>query len=133
MGSDVCVHCCTVTEHYWENFIHCLPSGIYKQGKDHPKPILLQAKESQLSQPFLIEGRFQSFHLYGPSLNCLWCVRVSLALGSSELDTALPNESHQGWAEGKVYLPRPAGNTFPVYSWILEVLFCYKSALKAHV
>lgn len=51
---------------------------------------LLQAEESQNSQPFLLQQMFQSLnHLCGPFLYLLQYVHVCLALGSPELNQAL--------------------------------------------
>ena len=54
------------------------------------EPSLLQAKQSQFSQPFLTEEMLQSFyHFHDPSLDSLQHVHVSLVLGSPELDTGV--------------------------------------------
>lgn len=60
---------------YFQVFIHI--------GKIPPEPSLLQAKQPQLSKPFLID---EMLHLSAPSLDCL---HVSLVLRSSEKETAL--------------------------------------------
>ncbi|KAK4810494.1 hypothetical protein QYF61_004274, partial [Mycteria americana] len=71
-------HVQTAFEHLQGGRLHNLPG--------QPVP----AKQSQLSQPFLIGEMLQSFHhLCGPALDSLQYVHVSLVLGSPELDTGL--------------------------------------------
>jgi len=82
--------------------------GCYKVS---PQPSLLQAKQPQLSQPFLITEVLQlSDHLCGPPLDLLQQLRVLLVLGTPELDTGLQVGSHQSGVEGQNHLPRPAGH-----------------------
>ena len=58
--------------------------------KTHPELSLLQAEQSQLSQPLLIGEMLQSVHHHsGPALHFLQYVHVSSVLGSPELGTEL--------------------------------------------
>lgn len=59
---------------------------------------LLQAKQSQLSQLFLI-GEKPSDHLCDLSLDLLQELKVSLVLGVPELDTVLEVRSHESRVE----------------------------------
>lgn len=77
------VACDPVTGHPWKKSCLCLlcplPSGICILWRDHPEPSLLQAGQSQHSEPFLLWGMLPSLHdLYGPLLDCLQYVPVSL-------------------------------------------------------
>jgi len=91
---------CPVTGHHWKapGSVVLAPSlqvFIYID-KIPPEPSLLQAEESQLSHLLLIGDILQSLnHLYGPSLDSLQYVHVSLVLGSPELDTVLQVWRHQ--------------------------------------
>ena len=61
---------------------------LYTLIRSAPEPSLLQAQQSQLSQPFLICQMLQPLcHLCGPLLGPLQYVHVSLVLRSPELDT----------------------------------------------
>lgn len=74
-----------------------LPSGIEGHWWDPPEPPLLQAEQSQLSQPL-----FPSLdHLGVPLLESSQYVWVCLALGSPELDPVLQVQPHQCRVEGK--------------------------------
>ena len=74
---------------------HCLQLFIYID-EIPPEPSLLQAKQPQLSHPFLIGGTFQPLnHLSGPSLDLLQYVHISFVLRSPELHTALQVRPHQ--------------------------------------
>ena len=75
------------------------------------EPSLLQAEQSQVSQPFLTAEVFQpSDHLCGTPLGPLQQVHVFLVLRPPELDTALQVGSHQRRVEGQNHLPQPAGH-----------------------
>uniref|UniRef100_A0A8C4P7D6 Vacuolar protein sorting-associated protein 13B-like n=1 Tax=Dromaius novaehollandiae TaxID=8790 RepID=A0A8C4P7D6_DRONO len=73
------------------------PADIYTHGSGlSPEPSLLQAEQSQLSQPLLIGEMRQSLnHLCGPLLDSFQYVCVSLALGNPALDPAFPDGPHQ--------------------------------------
>ena len=63
---------------------------------------LLQAKETQLSQPFLVREMLHSLnHLCGSALDSLKQFPVLLELRGPELDTVLQKRSHQGRVQGK--------------------------------
>ncbi|KAK4810889.1 hypothetical protein QYF61_013297 [Mycteria americana] len=68
----------------------------YTRTTQHPIPksnYLILAKQTHISQPFLIGEMLQPLHhLRGPSLDSLQYVQVSLVLGSPELDTGLQGE-----------------------------------------
>lgn len=64
---------------------------------------LLQAEQTQLSQPFHREKVLEPSNYFQ--------VYVFRALSSAELDTALHVGSHQGGEEGQNPLPRPAAHT----------------------
>lgn len=79
-----------------------------------PLSFLFSKLKSQLSQLFLIGEMLHTFyHPCDPLLDFLPYVRVSLLLGSPELDIALQVLPLQGWLEWKDILPKPAGNTPP--------------------
>lgn len=65
-----------------------------------------------LSSPSLPAETLQSLQpsSLNPSLSSLQYVRVSLVLGSPEMDTLLQLCPHHSWVEGKD-LPHPIGNT----------------------
>lgn len=51
-----------------------------------PEPSLLQAKQTQLLQPFLTQEMIQAFdHLHSPSLDSLQYIHIPLVLRSPEL------------------------------------------------
>lgn len=61
-----------------------------------PEPSLLQAKQHQFSQPFLIAEALQSLcHLHGHILDSFWYDHVFLVLGSPELNAVLQVWPHQ--------------------------------------
>jgi len=63
---------------------------LYTLTRSPPKCFLLQAEQSQISQPFFIWEMLQSlYHLCRASLDSLQYVHVSLVLGNPELDTVL--------------------------------------------
>ena len=73
---------------------------------------LLQAKEIQLPQPFLIREMFLSLnHHRGPALDSLKKLSVLLELRGSELDTISQMLSHQGRVDGEQILPQPTNHT----------------------
>ena len=91
-----------------------LPLGICTLLMRFPWPPLLQAEQSQLSQPFHIQEMLQSLlHLSGSLLDSLQCVHVSLVPGSPEVNTGPRVWPHQCWAGGKHHLPWPAGFALP--------------------
>ena len=62
---------------------------------------LLQAKETQLSQPFLIREMLQPLnHLCGFAMDSLKQFPVLLELRGPEIDTVLQMQTHKGRAEG---------------------------------
>jgi len=55
-----------------------------------PEPSLLQAEQSQLCQPFLVQEMLHSLsHVHGPLLDLLQYVCISHGLESPALDPAL--------------------------------------------
>ncbi|GAB0186614.1 mitochondrial enolase superfamily member 1 [Grus japonensis] len=95
---------------------------------------LLQAEQSQLSQPVLIGQVLQpSDHLHGPPLDLLQQFHVLCMLGTPELDTVLQVGSHQNRVEGQDHLPLPAGHaSFDAAQDTVGFLGC-KRTLPAHV
>lgn len=88
------------------------PACVCIHWGDPPKPSLLQADRSHPSQPFLTRKMFQFlYHLSVPQLDSLQYVCVFLVLRSPELDRVLQVWPHQCWAQRKVRLPPPAGNS----------------------
>ncbi|KAK4810954.1 hypothetical protein QYF61_013362, partial [Mycteria americana] len=78
-----------------------------------PEPSLLLAKQSQLSQRFLIREVLQSLHhLRGPSLDSLQYVQASPVLGSPELDTGL-QQGHIAGSCSTWCPPGPPGPFLP--------------------
>lgn len=72
---SVCAHC--LLYHHWAPLertcichFYTLPSGIYTHLWVRPEPSLLQAKQTQLFQPFLTQEMIQAFdHVHSPSLD----------------------------------------------------------------
>ena len=62
---------------------------------------LLQAKETQLPQLFIVREILHSLNHCGSVLNYLKQFPVLLELRGPELDTVLQKRSHQGRAQGK--------------------------------
>lgn len=87
---------CLVTGHHWKQLgsIFFAPSlQVFTDfDKITPDPPLLQAEQSQLSQPLLPGEVLQSF---SPSLDSHHYVHVSLGLGSPELNTAPQVQAHK--------------------------------------
>ena len=74
---------------------------------------LLQAKQAQFPQPFLIGEVLQpSDHLTGPPLDPLQELHVLLVLGTLGLDAVLWMGPHESRVEGDKHLPLPAGHPF---------------------
>ena len=75
------------------------------------EPSLLQAKQAQFPQPFLIGEVLQpSDHLSSPPLDPLQQLCVFIVLGAPSLDTVLQMEPHKGRVEGNHHLFLPAGH-----------------------
>ena len=76
-----------------------------------PPLSLLQAKETQLRQPFLVKEMLQSLHhLCGSALDSLKQFPV-LEWRGPELDVILQMRSHQGRVEGEENPFRPTNHT----------------------
>jgi len=76
-----------------------------------PKSSFVQAKETQLPQPFLVREMLHSLtHLCGSVLDSLKQF-TALELRGPELDTILQMRSHQGRVEAEENLPGPTNHT----------------------
>ena len=83
------------------------PLGLSTHWCDLPEPPLLQAEESQLSQPLLVGQMLQALHcLRGPCLDFFQYIHLSLVLGSPELDTALQSGLTGAEQRGRITSPR---------------------------
>jgi len=99
-----------------------------------PEPSLLQAEQSQLSQPFLIGEMHRTLHhLHGPLLNSIQYVHVRLVLRSPELDATVRVWPHQYGTEDKDHFPQPASSALSDASQDTIRPLCSKGALLAHV
>ncbi|KAK4830718.1 hypothetical protein QYF61_013168 [Mycteria americana] len=98
------------------------------------EPSLLQAKQTQLSQPIFVGEVLQpSDHLHGSCLDSLQQDHVLLMLGAPELDAVLQVRSHQSRVEEKNHLPQPADHvSFYAAQDTVGFLGC-KCILPAHV
>lgn len=87
---------------------------VFKHISKTPPESSLYAEQLclSLSSPSLPAETLQSLQpsSLNPSLSSLQYVRVSLVLGSPEMDTLLQLCPHHSWVEGKD-LPHPIGNT----------------------
>lgn len=101
------------TGHHWKEHGSVLIAGslqTFVPIDEFPPWSLLRSGQSQLSQPFLIGQMLQSLHHpCDPFLDCLQYVHVSFVLGGPYLDPALQMWPYQCLADGKDYLPIPAG------------------------
>jgi len=99
-----------VTRHHWKEpgpVVFAPSLQLFLDiGEIPPEPSLLQVKQSQISQSFLI-GMMFSFlhHLCDILLDSFQQIHVSLVLGSPELDRALQAWPYQHWIKGKDHLP----------------------------
>ncbi|KAK4821962.1 hypothetical protein QYF61_004966 [Mycteria americana] len=101
---------CPITTHPCKKSLSNFPvlAGCYKVS---PQPSLLQAEQSQLSQPVFTGEVLQPLdHFHGSPLDLPQQVHVLLMLGAPELDAALQVGSHKSGVEGQNHLPRPAGH-----------------------
>ncbi|KAK4831204.1 hypothetical protein QYF61_016041 [Mycteria americana] len=100
--------------------------------KVSPEPSLLQDKQPQLSQPFLIGEVFHPpDHFCGPPLDLLQQVHVFPVLRAQ--DTVLQVRSHQSGVEGQNHLPQPAGHaSFDAAQGTVGLLGCERT-LPVHV
>ena len=70
--------------------------ALFDEISPHPEPSLLQAEQSQLSQPLLIGQMLQPLnHLCGPSLDSLQHDHVTFVLESPDLDVVFQVWPHQ--------------------------------------
>ncbi|GAB0180801.1 NADPH oxidase 4 [Grus japonensis] len=84
------------------------PSNVLevRMVKDDFKARPGQAKQTQLSQPFLIGEMLQTLkHLYGPWLDSPRYVHVSLVVTSPELDCSAPGVASPVWNKGEASHP----------------------------
>lgn len=116
---SVCAHW-LFFPHHWEESVSAAFTPSYYIDQIPPEP-LLQAEQSQLSQPLLIGQMLRCLHhLHHPLLDSLHYVHVFLAPGRPELYIALQWWPHQCRVEGKDDLLQLAGNAFPdAAHWLL--------------
>ncbi|KAK4817094.1 hypothetical protein QYF61_027925 [Mycteria americana] len=104
------------------------------RNKVSPEPSLLQAKQPQVSQPFLMGEVFHpSDYFCSLPLDPLQQVHVFPVLGTPELDAVLQVGSHQSRAEGQNPLPRPAGHPSFDAAWDTAGFLGCECTLLAHV
>ena len=98
------------------------------------QPSLLQAEQTQISQPLLPGEVLQlSDHFCGPPLDRLQQLHVFPVLRAPELDAGLQVRSHQSRVEGQNHLPQPAGHTvFDAAQDMVGLLGC-EHTLVAHI
>jgi len=98
------------------------------------EPSLLQAEQSQLSQPFLTGEVFHpSDNFCGPPLDPLQQVHIFPVLRAPELNGGLQVGSHQRGAAGQNLLPEPADYaSFGAAQDTIGLLGC-KPTLLGHV
>ncbi|RMB93551.1 hypothetical protein DUI87_30249 [Hirundo rustica rustica] len=102
---------------------------VVESDKVTSEPPLLQAKQPQLLQTFLIGLVLQAPHQPRyPPLDTLKHLNVLPKLRGPELDTALKVLPHQCRVQGKNDLPAPAGHTIPDAGQVPLALL----ATKAH-
>lgn len=92
---------------FWLLFFSCKYSYIWIR---LPEPSLLQAEQSEFSQPLLIQEMLQYLnHLSGPS----WTHSSPCLSFTRELRTepGIPDMFHQSWLEMKNHLPKSADSS----------------------
>lgn len=118
------------TGHQWKESVLFAPSLHYLQILVRFPQSLLQAGQSELSQPFLTGEVLQTLdHLSGLPLDSFQYVHAFDLLRSAKLDSVLP---HQCWVEQKEHLSCPAGDTSPNATKTTVSLVCSKNTLLTH-
>ena len=96
-------------------------------------PLSLQAKETQLPQPFLVREMLHSLNqLCGSALDSLKQFLVFLELRGSELDAVFQMRSHQGRVEGEENLSGPTNHNPPNTPHGAIDLLGHKGTVLAH-
>lgn len=107
------------------------PPGYLSAGRRCPEPALLQAGQSQLSQPLLMAEMLQSLHhLDGPVLGSLQSVPVSCT-GQPSSGPSTPGLASLVWSRAEGSPPSAGCDTAPSAAQD-AVLHCCRSTFLAH-
>jgi len=130
---------CPITSDLGEETNTCLTTTtsfqvVVESSKVPPQPPLLQTKQSQFPQPFLVRLVLQTpQQLPCPSLDTLQHLNVLLVVRGPKLNTVHQVRPHQCQVQGDDHFPAPAGHTIPDTSQDATGLLGHLGTLLAHV